>query len=75
MAEQFRVSLHHPVLVFVWGFSLLLIGCFIGTHWHPSRIATLFIAAVGALLMVVHELFYGFLWISHGLVDRNASSW
>lgn len=40
MAEQFRVSLHHPVLVFVWGLSLLLIGCFIGTHWHPSRIAT-----------------------------------
>jgi predicted membrane protein len=64
MAEQFRVSLHHPVLVFVWGFSLLLIGCFIGTHWHPSRIAILFIAAAGALLMVVHEVFYGFLWIS-----------
>jgi len=64
MAEQFRVSLRHPVLVFVWGFSLLLIGSFIGMHWHPSQVAILFIAAVGALLMVVHEVFYGFLWIS-----------
>ncbi len=64
MSDQFRVSLRHPVLVFVWGFSLLLTGCFIGINWHPLRIATLVIAATGALLMVVHEAFYGFLWIS-----------
>ncbi len=64
MARQFRVSLRHPMLVFIWGFSLLLIGCFIGMHWHPSRIAKLSIATLGALLMVIHEVFYGFLWIS-----------
>ena len=64
MAEQFRVSLLHPVFVFIWGFSLLLIGCFIGAHWHPSRTATVLVAAFGAGLMVVHEVFYGFLWTS-----------
>lgn len=64
MAEQFRVSLRHPVVVFIWGFSLLLIGCFIGSHWHPSRSATVLVAAFGSGLMVVHEVFYGFLWIS-----------
>src|SRR3974390_2914571 len=64
MAEQFRVSLRHPVSVFIWGFSLLLIGCFIGSHWHPSRTATLLVAAFGAGLMAIHEVFYGFLWIS-----------
>lgn len=64
MAEQFRVSLRHPILVFMWGFSLLLIGCFLGIHWHPSRTATALIASSGALLMVIHEVSYGFLWIS-----------
>ena len=64
MQGHFRVYLRHPILVFIWGFSLLLIGCFIGMHWHPSRIATLSIVASGALFMVIHEVFYGFLWIS-----------
>jgi len=64
MTEQFRVSLHHPVFVFIWGFSLLLVGCFIGIHWHPSQTATLSIAASGAFLMVIHEVSYGFFWIS-----------
>lgn len=64
MQDNFRVSLRHPVFVFIWGFSLLLIRSFIGIHWHPSRIAALSIAASGALLMVIHEVFYGFLWIS-----------
>ncbi len=64
MEQVFRVSLRHPILVFVWGFSLLLIGCFVGEHWYPSRSATLLIATLGAVLMVIHEVSYGFLWIS-----------
>jgi hypothetical protein len=60
MPEQFRVSLRHPAFVFIWGFSLLLIG----VYWHPSRPATLLIATAGALVMAIHEVFYGFLWIT-----------
>ncbi len=64
MAENFRVQLRHPVLVFIVSFSLLLIGCSVGIHWHPSKTAAAFIAISGALLGVIHEVCYGFLWIS-----------
>ena len=64
MAENFRVQLRHPVLVFIASFALLLVGCSIGIHWHPSKTATTVIAVSGALLIVVHEVYYGFLWVS-----------
>lgn len=64
MTENFRVQLHHPILVFIGCFALLLTGCFIGMHLHPSKTATVWIAVSGALLMVIHEVSYGFLWIS-----------
>ena len=64
MAENFRVQLRHPILVFIVIFSILLIGCSIGIHWHPSKTAIAFIAISGALLGVIHEVFYGILWFS-----------
>jgi hypothetical protein len=64
MKERLQVQLRHPMLVFVWSFSLLLIGCLIGIRWHPSKTVAISIAISGAILMVIHELSYGFLWIS-----------
>lgn len=62
MKDELRIQLGHPFLIFIWSFSMILIGCFIGMHWHPSHIAALWIAASGAVLMALHEIFCGFAW-------------
>jgi hypothetical protein len=62
MKQQMRIQLGHPILVFIWSFSMVSIGCLIGIHFHPSRIATLWIAISGALLAAIHEIYYAFMW-------------
>ncbi len=62
MSEDIRISLGHPVLIFIYSLALLLIGCGIGMHWYQSRGSAIWIAVAGAALMVVHDTFTGLLF-------------
>jgi membrane protein YdbS with pleckstrin-like domain len=64
MSEDIRISLGHPVLIFIYSLALLLIGCGIGMHWYQSRGSAIWIAVAGAALMVVHDTFTGLLFAS-----------
>jgi len=75
ISEQFLVSLHHPVLVFVWSVSLLLIGCFWDTlafvaNCHPVHRRCRCPRDGGSRVVLRVSLD-----VSHGRVDRNAFSW
>ena len=64
MSESIRISLGHPVLIFIYSFALLLIGCGIGMCSYQSRGSAIWIAVAGAALMVVHDTFTGLLFAS-----------
>jgi hypothetical protein len=59
-----KVRLGHPVVIFIHSLALLLIGCAIGMHWHPSRLAATWITVCGALLVVMNEMITCFWWVS-----------
>jgi hypothetical protein len=64
MSENIRISLGHPILIFVYSLALLLGGCAIGMHWDQSRTSAIWIAVAAAALMVVHDTFTGFIFAS-----------
>jgi hypothetical protein len=61
MQEKLRFQLGNPLLVFIWSFSMLLIGGTIGAHWRPSRTDVFFMAISGAVLAAIHDLCQAFL--------------
>jgi hypothetical protein len=64
MSENIRISLGHPILIFVYSLALLLGGCAIGMHWDQSRASAVWIAVAAAALMVVHDTFTGLIFAS-----------
>jgi hypothetical protein len=64
MSERIRITLGHPVLIFVYSLVLLLFGCAIGMHWYQSRACAVWIAVAAASLMVVHDVLTGLIWAS-----------
>jgi hypothetical protein len=64
MPEKIRITLGHPVLIFVYSLALLLIGCAIGMHWYQSRASAIWIAVAAASMMVVHDMLTGLIWAS-----------
>lgn len=64
MANEMKVQLGHPVVIFIHSLALLLIGCAIGMHWHSSHSTAIWIAVSGAVLTVINEMISGFFWIS-----------
>jgi membrane protein YdbS with pleckstrin-like domain len=62
MSEDIRISLGHPVLIFIYSLALLLVGCAIGMHWYQSRASAIWIAVAAAALMVVHDMLTGFMF-------------
>ena len=62
--NEMTVRLGHPVLIFIHSIALLLIGVAIGMHWHQSRSAAIWIAFLGAVLIVVNEMTSCFWWVS-----------
>ena len=64
MSENIRITLGHPVLIFIYSLVLLLIGCAIGMHWYQARACAIWIAVAAAVLMVVHDMFTGLIFAS-----------
>jgi membrane protein YdbS with pleckstrin-like domain len=67
MSENIRISLGHPVLIFVYSMALLLIGCAIGMHWYQSRASAIWIAVAATALMVMHDMLTGLIFASLSL--------
>ena len=58
-----QMQLANPALIFVYSVVLLLFGCAIGMHWSKSPGTAIWIAVCAALLMVIHDLVTGFIWM------------
>ena len=67
MSENIRISLGHPVLIFVYSMALLLIGCAIGMHWYQSRASAIWIAVAATALMVMHDMLTGLIFATLSL--------
>lgn len=61
---KITVTLANPVLIFLWSLAILLLGCAIGLHWKGTPGTAYWLAIVGALLMVIHDMAMGVLWFS-----------
>lgn len=59
---QMSVTLGNPILMFLYSLAILLFGCSIGLHWEAAPGVALCLAALGALVMVVHDLATGAVW-------------
>jgi hypothetical protein len=60
---QMQMQLANPALIFVYSLVLLLFGSAIGMHWCKSPGTAIWIAVCAALLMVIHDLLTGFIWM------------
>lgn len=61
---KITVSLGNPILIFLWSLALLLLGCAIGLHWKSTPDTAYWLATLGGLLMVIHDLAMGILWFA-----------
>lgn len=59
---SFTVRLGHPVFIAFWSFWMVLLGCSIGMHFHPSLGAAVGISTACAAMIMVHEVTDGFIW-------------
>lgn len=59
MTMRMQMQLANPALIFINSLVLLLFGCAIGMHWSKSP----GIAVCAALVMVIHDLIAGFIWM------------
>jgi len=59
---KLTVSLGNPFLILIYSLGLLLLGCAIGLHWKATPGLAFGIAALGAVLMVIHDMAMGVLW-------------
>ena len=59
---QMSVTLGNPILLFLYSLAILLFGCAIGLHWEATPGVASCLAALGALLMVIHDLATGAVW-------------
>lgn len=59
---KMTASLGNPFLIFLYSVAILLLGCAIGLHWKGTPGTACWMAALRALLMVVHAMAMGVLW-------------
>jgi multisubunit Na+/H+ antiporter MnhB subunit len=63
MTMRTQMQLANPALIFIYSLVLLLYGCAIGMHWSNSPGIAVWIAVYAALVMVIHDLVAGFIWM------------
>ena len=59
---KLTVSLGNPFLILLYSLALLSLGCAIGLYWRATPGMALCLAAIGSLLMVIHDMAMGVLW-------------
>jgi hypothetical protein len=59
-----EIKLGHPLLISIYSFSLLLVGCAAGSYWHPKPSMAIGIAITGALCMSMHDTLVSIAWIA-----------
>lgn len=59
-----KVTLNNPLITLLGAFGIFFIGISIGAHWHPPASTVVWMAASGALLVVLHDLLYALVWVA-----------
>lgn len=58
---KMHVTLGHPILIFLYSLALFVLGGAIGIRWGVSW-NSMRIAALGAVLMIVHDWMAAIVW-------------
>jgi multisubunit Na+/H+ antiporter MnhB subunit len=61
---KMTVTLGNPLLIFVWSLAMLMLGCAIGIYWKATPGMAFCLVALGAVLMVIHDMAMGLLWFA-----------
>lgn len=64
MPESMNVKLNNPLVTLLGAFGIFVIGISVGVLWHPPASTVMWMAATGALLVVLHDLLYALIWAS-----------
>jgi uncharacterized membrane protein YhhN len=59
-----QVRFGNPILIFIYSFALLLIGCATGIRWPKTPLIAFRMVFVGGALMIIHDLLMTLLWFS-----------
>lgn len=59
---KMTASLGNPLLIFLYSLAILLLGCAVGLHWKGAPGTACWVAALGALFMVIHDIAMGVFW-------------
>jgi len=62
MKMEMQLQLANPLLTFLYGLSLLLVGCAGGIYWHAAPSIAVSLAIAGASLMVLHDTLTSLIW-------------
>jgi hypothetical protein len=62
--SSMNVKLNNPLITLLGAFGIFVIGIVIGAHWHPPASTMVWMAATGALLVVLHDLLYALVWMA-----------
>jgi hypothetical protein len=77
---KMQASLGNPILIFIYTFAVLLLGCAIGAHWHRISGTAFCLVLAGAALMVIHDMATGVLWfwitanLARSVYDRKSDA-
>jgi hypothetical protein len=64
MSDTVKMQLNNPLITLLGAFGIFVIGIVIGIHWHPPASTVVWMAATGALLVVLHDLLYALIWMA-----------
>jgi membrane protein YdbS with pleckstrin-like domain len=77
MSGTIRISLAHPLLVFLYSLSLFLLGAAIGILCHQSRSFAMWTSVAAAALLMLHDIvilfFASLVGRRHQLKQRDPS--
>lgn len=62
MTESVKMQLHNPLITLLGAFGIFVLGISVGVHWRPPTSTLVWMAATGALLVVLHDLLYALVW-------------
>ena len=76
---KMQATLGHPILIFLYTFSVFVMGSAAGAHLKRLSGTAFCLAFAGAVLMVIHDMATGILWfwvtatLRRAVYDREAN--
>lgn len=56
------MKLGHPLLIVLYSFALLLLGCAVGSYWRPTPSKAIGFAIAGSFCTMIHDTMVSVVW-------------